>query len=194
MSAGTNQRIDGVRLWDSLMDMAAIGATPNGGVTRLALGPEDAAARGRFRALCEAAGLAVRTDAVGNVFASRPGRDPGRPPVLLGSHLDSQPLGGRFDGALGVMAGLEVLRTLDDLDLATEAPIELVNWTDEEGSRFGRSLMGSGVWSSALDHAAVEAWPVATASNQTWACAPVTTPIAAPARSRIGPCSMCSSK
>ena len=156
MSAGTNLRIDGARLWDSLMGMAAIGATPRGGVRRVALSPEDAAGRDRFRALCEAAGLAVRVDAVGNMFARRPGRDPARLPVLLGSHLDSQPSGGKFDGALGVMAGLECLRTLDDLGLATEAPIELVNWTDEEGSRFGRSLMGSGVWSGALDQAETE--------------------------------------
>ena len=157
MSAGTNLRIDGARLWGSLMSMAEIGATPRGGVRRVALSPEDAAGRDRFRALCEAAGLAVRVDSVGNMFARRAGRDPTRPPVLLGSHLDSQPTGGKFDGALGVMAGLECLRTLDDLGLATDAPIELVNWTDEEGSRFGRSLMGSGVWSGALDQAATEA-------------------------------------
>src|SRR6185503_3316791 len=93
-----------------------------------------------------AAGLSVRVDAVGNMFARRDGRDPTRPPVLFGSHLDSQPSGGKFDGALGVLAGLEVVRTLNDLDIVTEAPIELVNWTDEEGSRFGHSLMGSGVW------------------------------------------------
>jgi N-carbamoyl-L-amino-acid hydrolase len=83
---------------------------------------------------------------MGNMFARREGRDPRRAPVLFGSHLDSQPSGGKFDGALGVLAGLEVMRSLRDLDIATEAPLELVNWTDEEGSRFGRSLMGSGVW------------------------------------------------
>jgi N-carbamoyl-L-amino-acid hydrolase len=155
--AGTNQRIDGRRLWDSLMDMAQIGATPKGGVRRLALGPVDRAGRDRFRALCEQAGLSVRVDAMGNMFARRPGRDPARAPVLFGSHLDSQPSGGKFDGALGVLAGLEVIRTLDDLGITTEAPLELVNWTDEEGSRFGRSLMGSGVWAGAFDQAETEA-------------------------------------
>jgi beta-ureidopropionase / N-carbamoyl-L-amino-acid hydrolase len=142
----TNQRIDGRRLWDSLMDMARFGATPKGGVRRLTLTDIDRQGREHFRAQCEAAGLAVRVDEIGNMFARRPGRDPSRLPVLMGSHLDSQPSGGKFDGALGVIAGLEVIRTLNDLNIATEAPVELVNWTDEEGSRFGHSLMGSGVW------------------------------------------------
>ena len=155
--SGTNQRIDPARLWDSLMDMAQIGATPKGGVRRLALGPVDKQGRDRFGTLCGAAGLAVRVDAMGNMFARRPGRDPARLPVLFGSHLDSQPSGGKFDGALGVMAGLEVMRTLDDLGLTTEAPLELVNWTDEEGSRFGKSLMGSGVWAGVYDQADTEA-------------------------------------
>ncbi len=146
MSSGTNQRIDGKRLWDSLMAMAEIGATPKGGVRRLTLTEVDRQGRDRFQAWCEALGLAVRVDAIGNMFARREGRDPSRPPVLLGSHLDSQPSGGKFDGALGVIAGLEVMRTLNDLNLVTEAPVELVNWTDEEGSRFGHSLMGSGAW------------------------------------------------
>ena len=157
MSGGTNQRIDGKRLWASLMDMAKIGATPKGGVRRLALSDVDRQGRDRFRALCEAAGLTVRVDAFGNMFARRAGRDPSRPPVLFGSHLDSQPSGGKFDGALGVMAGLEVMRSLDDLGLVTEAPLELVNWTDEEGSRFGRSLMGSGVWAGVYPAAMTEA-------------------------------------
>jgi N-carbamoyl-L-amino-acid hydrolase len=142
----SNQRIDGRRLWDSLMAMAEIGATPKGGVRRLALTEVDKAGRERFRTWCEAAGLTVRVDAIGNMFARREGRDPTRPPVLMGSHLDSQPSGGKFDGALGVIAGLEVMRSLNDLGIETEAPIELVNWTDEEGSRFGHSLMGSGAW------------------------------------------------
>ena len=144
--ATTNHKIDGVRLWDLLMEMARIGATPKGGVKRLTLTEVDRAGRERFRAHCEAAGLSVRVDAIGNMFARRPGRDPSRKPVLMGSHLDSQPSGGKFDGALGVLAGLEVMRSLNDLGIVTEAPIELINWTDEEGSRFGRSLMGSGVW------------------------------------------------
>ncbi len=150
MTAQTNQRIDGRRLWDSLMQMAEIGATPRGGVRRLALGDVDRVGRDTFRALCEAAGLEVRVDEIGNMFARREGRDPTRRPVLFGSHLDSQPSGGKFDGALGVMAGLEVMRSLNDLGVVTEAPVELVNWTDEEGSRFGHSLMGSGVWSGVL--------------------------------------------
>ncbi|HVB67069.1 MAG TPA: hydantoinase/carbamoylase family amidase, partial [Acetobacteraceae bacterium] len=150
-----NLRIDGKRLWDSLMAMAEIGATPKGGVRRLTLTEVDKRGRDRFRALCEAAGLTVRIDAIGNMFARREGRDPTRKPVLFGSHLDSQPSGGKFDGALGVMAGLEVMRSLNDLGIVTEAPVELVNWTDEEGSRFGHSLMGSGVWAGVfgLDHA-----------------------------------------
>jgi len=144
--AGTNQRIDGQRLWDSLMAMAEIGATPKGGVKRLTLTDVDKAGRERFTEWCQALGLTVRVDAIGNMFARREGRDPNRLPVLFGSHLDSQPSGGKFDGALGVIAGLEVMRTLNDLNITTEAPLELVNWTDEEGSRFGHSLMGSGAW------------------------------------------------
>ncbi len=146
MTPRTNQRIDGKRLWDSLMDMARFGATPKGGVKRLTLTDIDRQGRDFFRTNCEAAGLAVRIDGMGNMFARRPGRDPARLPVLFGSHLDSQPTGGKFDGALGVIAGLEVMRSLNDLGITTEAPVELINWTDEEGSRFGHSLMGSGVW------------------------------------------------
>jgi len=155
MTVQTNQRIDGRRLWDSLMEMAQIGATPKGGVRRLTLTEVDRAGRDRFSALCEQAGLKVRVDAIGNMFARREGRDPTRLPVLFGSHLDSQPSGGKFDGALGVMAGLELMRSLNDLGIVTEAPVELVNWTDEEGSRFGHSLMGSGVWSGVvpIEHA-----------------------------------------
>lgn len=144
--SGTNQRIDGKRLWDSLMAMAGIGATPKGGVKRLTLSDVDKTGRDTFKGWCEALGLTVCVDAIGNMFARREGRDAKRLPVLMGSHLDSQPTGGKFDGALGVIAGLEVMRTLHDLNIQTEAPIELVNWTDEEGSRFGHSLMGSGTW------------------------------------------------
>ncbi|MBV8092771.1 MAG: Zn-dependent hydrolase [Acetobacteraceae bacterium] len=150
MAPRTHHRINGQRLWDSLMELAALGATSKGGVRRLALTEADRAGRDRFRLLCEQAKLAVRVDAIGNMFARREGRDPARSPVLFGSHLDSQPSGGKFDGALGVLAGLEVIRSLNDLGITTEAPLELVNWTDEEGSRFGRSMMGSAVWSGAL--------------------------------------------
>ncbi len=142
----TNQRIDGKRLWDTLMGYAEIGGTAKGGVRRLALSDVDRRGRDKFRADCEALGLTVRVDAIGNMFARRAGRDPSRLPVLFGSHLDSQPSGGKFDGALGVLAGLEVMRSLNDLGIVTEAPVELINWTDEEGARFGHSLMGSGVW------------------------------------------------
>ncbi|MCX7374187.1 MAG: Zn-dependent hydrolase [Alphaproteobacteria bacterium] len=142
----TNTRIDDARLWSALMSMAEIGATPKGGVKRLTLTEVDRAGRDRFRQWCEALGLSVRVDAIGNMFARREGRNPTRLPVLMGSHLDSQPSGGKFDGALGVIAGLEVMRTLHEHGIQTEAPIELVNWTDEEGSRFGHSLMGSGTW------------------------------------------------
>ncbi len=142
----SNQRIDGRRLWDSLMTMAGIGATPKGGVRRITLSDEDRRGRDLFRTWCEEIGLKMRVDAAGNMFARREGRDPARLPVLFGSHLDSQPSGGKFDGALGVMAGLEVMRTLTDLNIVTDAPLELVNWTDEEGCRFGRALMGSGIW------------------------------------------------
>jgi beta-ureidopropionase / N-carbamoyl-L-amino-acid hydrolase len=155
--SGTNRRVDGARLWDSLMAMAEIGATPKGGVKRLALSEVDRAGRERFAAWCASLGLALRVDEMGNMFARREGRDPTRPPVLMGSHLDSQPTGGKFDGALGVLAGLEVMRSLADLAIETEAPIELVNWTDEEGSRFGHSLMGSGVWAGVYGRDKAEA-------------------------------------
>ena len=149
--SGSNQRIDGKRLWDSLMSMAELGATPRGGVRRITLTEVDKAGRERFRSWCEAAGLTVRVDAIGNMFARRAGRDPKRKPVLMGSHLDSQPSGGKFDGALGVIAGLEVIRAMNEQGIETEAPVEVVNWTDEEGTRFGRSLMGSGVWSGVYE-------------------------------------------
>ena len=152
----SNQRIDGRRLWDALMSIAEIGATEKGGVRRLALTAVDKAGRDRFRGWCEQAGLAVRVDTMGNMFARRPGRDPARAPVLMGSHLDSQPTGGKFDGALGVIAGLEVMRTLNELGIVTEAPVELVNWTDEEGARFGKAMMGSGVWAGVFDQAQTE--------------------------------------
>jgi len=157
MSALTNQRIDGKRLWDTLMEFAQIGGTEKGGVKRITLTDEDRRGRDLFRQCCEAAGCTVRVDSMGNMFARRPGRDESRLPVMMGSHLDSQPTGGKFDGALGVLAGLEVLRTLQDLSITTEAPVILVNWTDEEGCRFGRAMMGSAVWSGIHPEAAVKA-------------------------------------
>jgi len=134
------------RLWQSLMDLAKIGATPKGGVCRLALSDLDREARDLFVSWCEAEGLAVRIDEIGNIFARRQGTDPDASPVLTGSHLDTQPLGGNFDGIYGVMAGLEMMRALNEADVVTRAPIELVVWTNEEGARFDGGCMGSSVF------------------------------------------------
>lgn len=139
------------RLWQSLMDLAQLGATVKGGVCRLALTDLDRQARDLFVKWCEEAGCTVSVDAIGNIFARRAGRDPGRAPVMTGSHIDTQPTGGKFDGCFGVMAGLEVIRTLNDLGLETEAPVEVVVWTNEEGSRFPPCMMGSGVFAGKLD-------------------------------------------
>lgn len=140
------RHIDSARLWQSLMDLARLGATAKGGVCRLALTDLDRQARDLFVQWCEAAGCTVSIDAVGNIFARRPGRNPKLPPVMTGSHIDTQPTGGKFDGCFGVMAGLEVIRTLNDLGVETEAPLEVVVWTNEEGSRFAPCMMGSGVF------------------------------------------------
>ncbi len=142
----TNRRVDGQRLWDSLMEMAQIGATPKGGVKRLALSDEDRAGRDLFRRWCEDAGMTVSVDRLGNMFARRAGSDDSLAPIAMGSHLDSQPTGGKFDGAFGVLAGLEVVRALNDLGIQTQAPIEVINWTNEEGSRFAPAMMASGVF------------------------------------------------
>lgn len=142
----TESHVDSARLWQSLMDLARLGATAKGGVCRLALTDLDREARDLFVQWCEAAGCSVSVDAVGNIFARRPGRNPNLPPVMTGSHIDTQPTGGKFDGCYGVMAGLEVIRTLNDLGLETEAPLEVVVWTNEEGSRFAPCMMGSGVF------------------------------------------------
>ena len=142
----TQHHIDSTRLWQSLMDLARLGATAKGGVCRLALTDLDRQARDLFVQWSEAAGCTVSVDAVGNIFARRPGRNPKLPPVMTGSHIDTQPTGGKFDGCFGVMAGLEVLRTLNDLGIETEAPLEVVVWTNEEGSRFAPCMMGSGVF------------------------------------------------
>nr|WP_244965085.1 Zn-dependent hydrolase [Pseudomonas hunanensis] len=142
----TAQHVDSNRLWQSLMDLARLGATAKGGVCRLALTDLDRQARDLFVQWSEAAGCTVSIDAVGNIFARRPGRNPKLPPVMTGSHIDTQPTGGKFDGCFGVMAGLEVIRTLNDLGVETEAPLEVVVWTNEEGSRFAPCMMGSGVF------------------------------------------------
>ena len=129
----TDLRIDRRRLWDSLMELARIGATPKGGVRRLTLTELDRQGRDLFSRWAREAGMTVDFDAIGNLFARRAGSDPELPPVLMGSHLDSQPSGGKFDGAYGVMAGLEVVRTLNAAGLRTRAPLEVVSWTNEEG-------------------------------------------------------------
>ncbi len=141
-----NLQVNGERLWASLMELAQIGATPKGGVCRLAASDLDGEARRLFIRWCEAAGCTVTIDRIGNIFARRPGRNPDLPPVMTGSHLDTQPTGGRFDGAYGVMAGLEIVRSLNDLGYQTEAPIDIVAWTNEEGSRFSPAMVGSGVF------------------------------------------------
>src|SRR3954462_2498050 len=138
--------IDAERLWSSLMALAKIGATPKGGVRRVTLTPADREGRERFALWCREAGLALRVDAIGNMFARRAGTDPAAAPVVMGSHLDTQPNGGRFDGAYGVMAGLEVVRALNDAGIKTRAPLEVASWTNEEGSRFVPTMMGSGVF------------------------------------------------
>jgi len=147
-----NLAIDGNRLWASLMEMAKIGATPKGGNARLAATDLDREGRDLFVSWAKDAGCSVSVDRIGNVFIRRPGRDPSRPPVVTGSHLDTQPTGGRFDGVYGVLAGLEVVRTLNDHGVETEAPIEVAVWTNEEGSRFSPAMMGSGVFAGV--------WPV----------------------------------
>ena len=141
-----NLQVNGERLWASLIELAQIGATPKGGVCRLAASDLDGEARRLFIRWCEEAGCRVTVDRIGNIFARRPGRNPDLPPVMTGSHLDTQPTGGKFDGAYGVMAGLEIVRTLNDLGYQTEAPIEIVAWTNEEGSRFSPAMVGSGVF------------------------------------------------
>jgi len=148
-------RIDGARLWQSLMDLAHIGATPKGGVCRIALTDLDRQGRDLFVQWARGAGCSIRVDAIGNIFARRAGADESLPPVMTGSHIDTQPTGGKFDGNYGVLAGLEVLRTLNAAGVRTRAPIEVAVWTNEEGSRFVPVMMGSGVYVGAftLEHA-----------------------------------------
>jgi len=144
-------RINGTRLNERLMEMAQIGGTPKGGVCRVALSDEDKTGRDLFVQWCQAAGCKVRVDQIGNVFARRPGREPALPPILTGSHLDSQPTGGKYDGVFGVLAALEVIETLNDEHVETRHPIEIVSWTNEEGARFAPGLTGSGVYAGEFD-------------------------------------------
>jgi len=147
----TNLKINGERLWDSLMEMAQIGATAKGGVCRLALTDLDREARDLFVKWCKDAGCTIRVDKMGNVFARRAGKDNSLAPVMTGSHIDSQPTGGKFDGAYGVLCGLEVIRSLNDMKYETLRPIEAIIWTNEEGSRFAPAMVASGVFAGVFD-------------------------------------------
>lgn len=148
-------RINATRMWQTLMELAQIGATPKGGVCRLALTELDRQARDLVCSWAQAEGMTVTVDQIGNIFMRRPGRDNTLPPVVTGSHIDTQPTGGKFDGNYGVLAGIEVVRTLNEHGIQTDAPIEVVVWTNEEGSRFVPVMMGSGVFCGAfsLEHA-----------------------------------------
>ena len=148
-------RINGQRLWDSLMTLAQIGATQKGGVCRLTLTDLDKQGRDLVLSWAKEAGMEVTIDKIGNGFMRRPGRNNALPPIMTGSHIDTQPTGGKFDGNYGVLAGIEVVRTLNDHGIETEAPIEVAFWTNEEGSRFVPVMMGSGVFAKAftLEHA-----------------------------------------
>ena len=143
-------RINGERLWASLMELAQIGATPKGGVCRLTLTDLDKQGRDLVLGWAREAGMQITIDKIGNGFMRRAGRNNALPPIVTGSHIDTQPTGGKFDGNYGVLAGLEVVRTLNDLGIETEAPIEVAFWTNEEGSRFVPVMMGSGVFAKAF--------------------------------------------
>ena len=142
----SNVRVNGQRLWDALMEIAKIGGTPKGGCKRLTLTDVDKKGRELFRAWCEKEGCTVKVDEMGNMFARRPGVEDDLPPVIVGSHLDTQPTGGKFDGVLGVLGALEVVRSLNDLKIKTRYPIEVANWTNEEGSRYAPAMLASGVF------------------------------------------------
>jgi len=146
MSTKTNLTINPQRLWDSLMETARFGATPKGGIKRLTVSDEDKLVRDWFKAQCEKLGCTVQVDEVGNMFATRPGRRKDLLPIAMGSHLDTQPTGGKFDGVLGVLGALEAMRTLVDMGYETNAPVMIVNWTNEEGSRFAPAMLCSGVY------------------------------------------------
>jgi beta-ureidopropionase / N-carbamoyl-L-amino-acid hydrolase len=142
----SNLQIDSARLWGTIHETAQFGATPKGGVRRLTLSAEDKLVRDWFRRACEEAALEVHVDALGSMFGLRRGKDMSKLPVGLGSHLDTQPTGGKYDGVLGTLAALEVVRTLNDAGIETEAPICIVNWTNEEGSRFAPAMMASAAY------------------------------------------------
>ena len=161
MSIASNLVIDRDRLWESLEAMARIGATEKGGCNRQTLTDLDGEGRRLFQSWCEAAGMTMAVDSMGTMFARREGAEPGLDPVGVGSHLDTQPTGGKYDGVLGVLAGLELVRTLNDLGVRTRRPIEIVNWTNEEGARFAPSMLASGVYAGAYE----EGWAKARADR-----------------------------
>lgn len=144
---GQNIRINSDRLWDSLMEMAKIGPGVRGGNNRQTVTDEDGEGRHLFRKWCEEAGMTMGVDQMGNMFMRHEGTDPDALPVYVGSHLDTQPTGGKYDGVLGVLSGLEVIRTLNDLNIKTKHPIVVTNWTNEEGTRFAPAMLSSGVFS-----------------------------------------------
>lgn len=148
---GENLRINSDRLWDSIMEMAKIGPGIAGGNNRQTVTDEDGEGRHLFKRWCDAAGLDMGVDEMGTMFARREGADPSLPPVYVGSHLDTQPTGGKYDGVLGVLGGLEVVRSLNDLGIKTKHPIVVTNWTNEEGARFAPAMMASGVFAGVLD-------------------------------------------
>ena len=147
---GDNVRINGARLWDSLMQMAQIGPGVAGGNNRQTLTDADAEGRRLFQSWCEDAGMTMAVDRMGNMFMRSEGEDPTLAPVYIGSHLDTQPTGGKYDGVLGVLSGLEVIRAIRDMGLRTRRPIVVVNWTNEEGTRFAPAMLASGVYAGVL--------------------------------------------
>ncbi len=148
---GENLRIDGGRLWNSITAMAEIGPGVAGGNNRQTLTDADAEGRALFRRWCEAAGMTLGVDRMGTMFATRPGEDPDALPVYVGSHLDTQPTGGRYDGVLGVLGALEVVRSMNDLGIRTKHPVVVTNWTNEEGARFAPAMLASGVFAGVID-------------------------------------------
>jgi N-carbamoyl-L-amino-acid hydrolase len=146
MTSKSNLTINPQRLWDAIMETAKYGATPKGGIKRLTVSDEDKKVRDWFKAQCEALGCTISVDSVGNMFALRPGRNNALSPIAMGSHLDTQPTGGKFDGVLGVLGALEAMRSMVDLGYETNAPVMIVNWTNEEGSRFAPAMLASGVY------------------------------------------------
>ncbi len=152
----SNLQIDSGRLWGAIHETAQFGATAKGGVRRLTLGAEDKQVRDWFRDACAAAGLEVHVDALGSMFGLRKGRDMSKPPLGIGSHLDTQPTGGKYDGILGTLAALEVVRTLNDAGIETEMPLCIINWTNEEGSRFAPAMMASATYAG--DYTTEDIW------------------------------------